>query len=137
MSNEETLTEETVTDFSEAPALPEAPEAQETQEPVANEGDEVTDADGEKSKGRPRDPNVAERDEKVLTAIAEGPITRDALAAKLDIPGNHVYLSLWRLRRADKIVKLNGKTWALPGTVLPEPAPKATEPAVEEAPAES
>jgi len=130
MSTDE-LTEETVTDFTDAPEAPEAPEVE------ATETDESTEAEAT-TKGRPRDPAAVERDNSVLAALGEGPATRDELATKLGIKGNLVYLSLWRLRNAEAVVKLNGKTWALPGTVLPEPEPKVTaEPAAEEASAES
>lgn len=128
------LTEETVTDFSEAPVAPEAPVDE--SDAVAEPAGDATE--GETKKGRPRDPNTEARDAAVLAALSEAPATRDALATKLEIAGNLVYLSLWRLRNAKKVIKLNGKTWALPGTVLPEPAAKTVdEPATEEALAES
>lgn len=127
------LVEETATDFTDA--APEVPEAEVEATADAEAGEATEEATA--TKGRPRDEATIQRDDAVLAAIAEGPITRDELATKLGIKGNLVYLSLWRLRNAEKVVKLNGKTWALPGTVLPEPAPKTAEaPAAEEAPAE-
>lgn len=131
------LTEETVTDFTGAPEAPEAPEATTDETAAAETGE----GEAAVAKGRPRDEATIARDNSVLEAVTAGPKTRDQIAADLEITGNLVYLSLWRLRNAGKVVKLNGKTWALPGTVLPEPEPKTKateEPAVEtEAPAES
>jgi predicted Rossmann fold nucleotide-binding protein DprA/Smf involved in DNA uptake len=135
MSTEE-LTEETAMDFTGAPEAPEAPEAE-----AAETGETAEASEEATAKGRPRDPGAVDRDEKVLAAVAAGPKTRDQIATELEIAGNLVYLSLWRLRNAGKVAKLNGKTWALPGTVLPEPAPKAAktaeEPADEDVAAES
>lgn len=136
--SDETLAEETVTDFTEAPAVPEDPTAgTEAETASTTESGEGANAEATTSKGRPRDEATIQRDESVVKALGEGPATRDELATKLDIAGNLVYLSLWRLRKADKVIKLNGKTWALPGTVLPEPAPKATEAPAAEAEAEA
>jgi len=135
MSNE--LTEETVTDFTDAPVVPEAETETGAAEAIDTEAGEASE-EGATTKGRPRDEATIQRDDAVLAAIAEGPITRDQLATKLEIKGNLVYLSLWRLRNAGKVIKLNGKTWALPGTELPEPEAKtAAAPVAEEVTADS
>lgn len=76
------------------------------------------------TRGRPRPDVTVERDEKVLAAITEAPGTRKELVERLGMAGNEVYLSLYRLSRADppKIVK-NGATWQTPDYVAPEPTP--------------
>lgn len=129
MTNED-LSTEPVTDFSEAPEVPVDPAAD--AEVTADNTDESTDEKPAR-KGRPRDEKTVERDAQVLAVITEKPSTRDEIATKLGVEGNLVYLSLWRMKRDEKIVKLNGKTWALPGTVLAEPEPKAdNEPVADE-----
>lgn len=68
-------------------------------------------------RGRPRPDATVERDELVFKHIeAEGPKTRPELASELDMPGNQVYLSLYRLSRSDppRIVKAGGK-WSVAG----------------------
>lgn len=67
-------------------------------------------------RGRPRPAEVAERDQKVFEALAAEPLTREALTARLVEAGvlpeadkNLVYLSLWRLRRAEKIERTRGE----------------------------
>lgn len=135
MSNE--LVEENVTDFTDAPAVPEAETENSTAEAADTEAGEATE-EGTTTKGRPRDEATIQRDEAVLAAIKEGPITRDQLATKLEIKGNLVYLSLWRLRNAGQVIKLNGKTWAVPGTELPAPEAKTADvPVTEEVTADS
>lgn len=70
-------------------------------------------------RGRPRPDATVERDERVLKHIeAEGPKTRPELATALDMPGNQVYLSLYRLSRSDppRVVKTGGK-WGIAGAV--------------------
>lgn len=71
-------------------------------------------------RGRPRDPKAMERDEQVKTALADGtPKTREQLATELGIEGNLVYLSLWRLKRDNVVVKTNvegiKRAWQLVG----------------------
>jgi len=66
-------------------------------------------------RGRPRPDATVERDERVFKHLeAEGPKTRPELATELDMPGNQIYLSLYRLSRADppRIVKSGGK-WSV------------------------
>lgn len=68
-------------------------------------------------RGRPRPDATIERDEQVRKHLeANGPKSRAALAVELEMPGNQVYLSLWRLAHAEppKIVKQGG-TWAVAG----------------------
>lgn len=69
-----------------------------------------TPADG---RGRPRPNETIERDEKVLAALvaagADG-LTRPKLAAATELPGNQVYLSLYRLKRDGKAGR-DGGVW--------------------------
>lgn len=76
------------------------------------------------TRGRPRPDATVERDEKVLAVITEAPGTRKELVERTGFAGNEVYLSLYRLSRANppKIVK-NGSTWQSVDYVAPEPAP--------------
>lgn len=56
--------------------------------------------------GRPRVPEVIERDEKVLSQVqAAGPdgVQVKVVAEALGSPKNAVYLSLWRLRRDGRV----------------------------------
>lgn len=65
---------------------------------TAPEATEVVPAnEGVRGRGRPRPPEVIERDESVFEGLTE-PMTIRQLAEKLDVPRNFVYLSLWRLR---------------------------------------
>jgi len=89
-------------------------------EPEASATDTTT-------RGRPRPDSTIERDEKVLAAIVEAPGTRKALVERTGLAGNEVYLSLYRLSRANppKIKKV-GSTWQSVDYVAPEsPAPEA------------
>jgi predicted transcriptional regulator len=68
---------------------------------------------GEKrGRGRPKDAFVQARDERVLGAIkAAGPtgITTVSIASALDITEKAAYISVWRLKKAGRVVKvLNG-----------------------------
>jgi hypothetical protein len=78
------------------------------------------------TRGRPRPGTTVERDEKVYSFIASAPAsTRAAIAAGTELPGNEVYLSLYRLSRATppRIVKTGAK-WSVVGAEAPveEPA---------------
>ena len=65
-------------------------------------------------RGRPRPDATVERDAKVLAFITEkGPSTRKSIAEGLEMPGNEVYLSLYRLSRAGQIAR-SGGTWRVP-----------------------
>lgn len=90
---------------------------------------EVTVPDGEapaaetpQGRGRPRPSSTVERDKVVLEFIAaNGPQTRAQVAAGTQLPGNEVYLSLYRLNRAEpKQVEKRGLTWVVAGYVPPE-----------------
>lgn len=65
------------------------------------------------ARGRPRPDATVERDAKVLAFIAEAGESknRKEIADGLGLPGNEVYLSLYRLSRAEpaKIVKDGGR----------------------------
>lgn len=73
--------------------------------------EEPIKADG---RGRPRDPGVEERDEKVLSLIGSTPegLTVAELAAQLDVKPGIAYLSIWRLRKQGKVVKTPSGTRA-------------------------
>ena len=80
----------------------------------------MTDETGDatKTRGRPRPEATIERDEKVLAHLAAaGPKTRKQLVEETGFAGNEIYLSLYRLSRANKIAR-TGSTWA----VSPAPA---------------
>lgn len=55
-------------------------------------------------RGRPRDPGVIERDERVLGALStEEAKTKSQLAEELSLTPSVVYLSLWRLHKAGRV----------------------------------
>lgn len=88
-------------------------------------------AEAKTGRGRPRPEATIERDKTVLTWLGEhGPATRKTIVEGTGIPGNEVYLSLYRLSRAGTIVK-NGASWSV---VAVE---NAETPAETEAPAEA
>lgn len=65
--------------------------------------------------GRPRDPQVAARDEQVYRLIAEGTCTRSTLAAATGLDRATVQLSCQRLHRAGRIRKCLADTivWSI------------------------
>lgn len=74
--------------------------------------------------GRPRDPNVAARDETIYTLIAEGTGARRDLAARTGLERDAVYLSCKRLQSKGRIrqcLGVNGAVvWAVAdGTPCP------------------
>lgn len=72
--------------------------------------------------GRPRDPNVAARDERIYQLLANGPASRSSLADQTGLDRATVYLSLQRLHRADRVRQclLNGGiVWTTNGTPCP------------------
>lgn len=77
-------------------------------------------------RGRPRPETTVARDAEVLEFIkgAEGPLTRKQIVEGTSKPGNEVYLSLYRLSRANEIHRVGG-TWVI--GAAPEPAPVAAE----------
>lgn len=64
------------------------------------------------TRGRPRPDETIERDAKVLAFIANHAdgVTRKQIVEGTSIPGNEVYLSLYRLRRDGKAAR-TGSTW--------------------------
>lgn len=80
------------------------------------------------AKGRPRPGATIERDEKVLAFIAAAtePQTRAQIATGTELPGNEVYLSIYRLSRAapPKIVKTGAK-WSAVAAEAPATEPVA------------
>ncbi len=73
-------------------------------------------------RGRPRPETTVARDADVLEFLkgVEGPQTRKQIVAATGKPGNEVYLSLYRLSRANEIHRVGG-TWAV--GAAPEPVP--------------
>jgi predicted Rossmann fold nucleotide-binding protein DprA/Smf involved in DNA uptake len=73
-----------------------------------------TDAGAEAAsgrRGRPRDPGVIERDERVLGALStEEAKTKAQLAGELSLEPSVVYLSLWRLHKAG-LVQREQRAW--------------------------
>jgi hypothetical protein len=72
-------------------------------------------AEAPAQRGRPRPDATVERDERVFKHLeAEGPKTRPELATELDMPGNQIYLSLYRLSRAEPArVEKSGGKWSV------------------------
>ncbi len=57
-------------------------------------------------RGRPRDPGVIERDERVLGVLStEEAKTKSQIAGELGLEPNVVYLSLWRLNKAGLVTR--------------------------------
>lgn len=54
-------------------------------------------------RGRPRSQETVDRDERVLTALGNGVMTREQLVDELKLKPSLVYLALWRLRRAGRV----------------------------------
>lgn len=77
-------------------------------QPIEAEGN--VDA-GSGRRGRPRDPGVIERDERVLSALSASEAkTKAQVATELGLEPNVVYLSLWRLRKAGLVTR-EQRTW--------------------------
>lgn len=71
----------------------------------STEGDASTEAASSR-RGRPRDPGVMERDERVLGALsAVEAKTKTQLATELGLEPSVVYLSLWRLNKAGLVTR--------------------------------
>lgn len=72
----------------------------------------VTDDGAKRGRGRPKDPFVAARDERVfaeLKAAGKGGATVATVAEALDVKASVVYISVWRLRQDKRVTKvLNG-----------------------------
>jgi len=70
--------------------------------------------------GRPRPEATVAQDAQVLQLIEASVdengqpagITRKALEEQTGLPGNKVYLSIWRLKTAGSIHKVEGNKWA-------------------------
>lgn len=76
-------------------------------------------------RGRPRPSATIERDEAVLKYISANPgQTRAKIAEGTEIKGSEVYLSLYRLSRANppQVVK-TGATWSVPDAEAPAAEP--------------
>lgn len=73
-------------------------------------------ASGDKRRGRPRSQETIERDDLVLQLLSDGVArTRDEIAEELSVDkGSIVYLSLYRLRNAGKVqrVEVAGQRFA-------------------------
>jgi predicted Rossmann fold nucleotide-binding protein DprA/Smf involved in DNA uptake len=70
------------------------------------EATEVATAEATDTKrGRPRPQATIDRDNTVLAAIGDAPKTKAELVEATGLPGNEVYLSLYRLKRDGRITK--------------------------------
>jgi hypothetical protein len=73
-------------------------------------------------RGRPRDPQVAERDETIYQLLTDGPRSRGSIADATGHDRTTVRLSLQRLQRANRIRQclINGAiVWAVPDCDCP------------------
>lgn len=106
----------------------------EVNEPLAlnPEASEASEDDGSARRGRPRSPEVVERDDAVYAVLVDGPKTREQVAEAVGITPSAAYLSLWRLKRDDLVKRVagNGRQWA---TTNYEP-PATEAPVAESAP---
>jgi hypothetical protein len=88
---------------------------QATEAPAAEGADTSAQAENTAARrGRPRPESTIERDNKVFEALAE-PATRKDLVEKTGLAKNEVYLSLYRLRRDNRIERSrdgSAHTWA-------------------------
>jgi hypothetical protein len=84
---------------------------------------QAPEAPASAGRGRPRPDATVERDERVLKHItASGPKTRKELAEELQVPGNEIYLSLYRLsRQSPPAVVKQGSKWQVPAAEVPAP----------------
>jgi predicted Rossmann fold nucleotide-binding protein DprA/Smf involved in DNA uptake len=73
-----------------------------------------SETDSSARRGRPRSPEVVERDDAVYAVLTAGPATREQVAEAVGITPSAAYLSLWRLKRDEKIKRVegNGRQWA-------------------------
>lgn len=77
-------------------------------EPVMNFSDGADAAQpasptASRRRGRPRSQETIERDARVLTALGAGSRTKEQLVEELALAPQLVYLSLWRLKRDQKV----------------------------------
>jgi predicted Rossmann fold nucleotide-binding protein DprA/Smf involved in DNA uptake len=73
--------------------------------------EEAAETEATGRRGRPRDPGVIERDERVLGALStEEAKTKSQVAGELGLEPNVVYLSLWRLHKAG-LVQREQRAW--------------------------
>lgn len=81
-----------------------------TEPTQSTNGDASADAAAGR-RGRPRDPGVIERDERVLGALSTNEAkTKSQLADELSLAPSVVYLSLWRLHKAG-LVQREQRAW--------------------------
>lgn len=80
-------------------------------QPTEGDAAEATETEATGRRGRPRDPGVIERDERVLGALsADEAKTKSQIAGELGLEPNVVYLSLWRLHKAG-LVQREQRAW--------------------------
>lgn len=105
-------------------------ESVESVESVENvESDTDADAAPRRGRGRPRPQEAIERDELVYAAVRDmnGPATRETLATATGLDGGLIYLSLYRLRKSNRVTRThdNGQhVWVVvdANETAPEPA---------------
>lgn len=82
-----------------------------TDAPAAATASAEDDSAASGRRGRPRDPGVMERDERVLGALSTTEAkTKSQLAGELGLEPSVVYLSLWRLHKAG-LVQREQRAW--------------------------
>ena len=102
---------------------------------------ENTGTDTEQKRGRGRPNDTVDRDDKVFAALdtSTEPLTREQLAVAAGVESAQAYLSLYRLKRDNKVYRMTGvkgfsnKYWPV-GKDVPN-APEAPAEAAEAAPA--
>lgn len=75
---------------------------------------EATEEAPKRGRGRPRPQEVIDRDEVVFAALTE-PLAKSEIVEKTGLEPNEVYLSLWRLHKAERIQLGDGerpRVWA-------------------------
>lgn len=85
-----------------------------------SDGDEPTSTEqppAPRRRGRPRSQETIERDARVLKALDQGPLTKEQLVDELGLAPQLVYLSLWRLKRDQRVERASDgaarHTWNL------------------------
>lgn len=128
------MTEAIPQQFVTDPGEPETPLADPTT------GQEVEPRDGERSgrRGRPRSQEAIARDEAVYAQLTNGAqLTRNEIAEAVSQPGGLTYLSLYRLKRENRVVRVSdGSTRRAWRQVTAEDAQPITETSETPTPAE-
>lgn len=109
------------------------------QSPANPEAVEQTESGESSRRGRPRSQEAMNRDEAVFSTLNDGAqLTRNEIAEKVGFTGGLTYLSLYRLQREGRVVRVaDGTTRRAWRQATPEDAVGASDPAESaDAPAE-